>query len=213
MATQQAELPTEQTGLIAEQTEFITEHTELMEKLNCLEFETSQLNRAYELWSSYVEQGTAPDWMAAAIRITYNALIFSTEQTELIEELNCLGFETSQLNQAYQLWRSSVEHGTAPDWMAAAIRITYDALTKFHLDTVLAILPDVSRAHSARQLAQLEDDACEISGILEEESTTTEPASELLPSELLPPEIVPPGSLPTTEPDWAEPEMPLAISS
>lgn len=65
----------------------------------------------------------------------------TTEQTELIEKLNCLEFETSQLNHAYQLWRSDVEHGTAPEWMAEAIRITYDALITFFLDTasVLAL--------------------------------------------------------------------------
>jgi hypothetical protein len=211
------------------------EQTELTEKLNCLEFETSQLNQAYQLWRSNVERGTAPDWMAAAIWITYDALItfcldtvsalaldtshageidwyarsgetapalgrallaedsvtvlclghgqrlqcddaetdppvrlsalvdgslaltpvrqqnqimgvLATEQTELIEKLNCLEFETSQLNHAYQLWRSNVERGTAPDWMAAAIRITYDALITFWLGTVSALALDTSHA-------------------------------------------------------------------
>lgn len=63
----------------------------------------------------------------------------TAEQTELLEKLNCLDFETSQLNHAYQLWRSNVEQGTAPDWMAAAIRITYDALITLCLDTASAL--------------------------------------------------------------------------
>jgi hypothetical protein len=66
----------------------------------------------------------------------------TAEQTELIEKLNCLEFETLQLNHAYQLWRSNVEQGTAPDWMAAAIRITYDALITLCLDTASALVPD-----------------------------------------------------------------------
>jgi hypothetical protein len=61
------------------------------------------------------------------------------EQTELIEKLNCLEFEISQLNHAYQQWRRYVEQGTAPDWMAAAIKITYNALITFYMDTVSAL--------------------------------------------------------------------------
>src|SRR5262245_39572988 len=163
------------------QTELTVEQNELIEKLNCLEFETSQLNHAYQLWRSYVEQGTVPDWMASTrseerrvgktVGLEVSTIIddvtqaFSAkhltqlgtavceisgtsgeesttaepspeslamtdpdwsvqtelvvEENELIEKLNCLEFETSQLNHAYQLWRSHVEQGTAPDWMAA----------------------------------------------------------------------------------------------
>src|SRR5262249_19730487 len=190
MATQQAELTTEHA-------EWITEPTELIEKLNCLEFETSQLNRAYQLWRPYIEQETAPDWMAVAISITYDALIWTTEPTELTEKLNCLEFETSELNRAYQLWRPYVEQETAPDWMAAAISITYSALIKFYLDAALIILPDVPHTFSARNLAQPEAADCEISDILEEEGTTALSSPEL-PS--------------MTEPDWAGPEMLVAIS-
>src|SRR5260370_35282224 len=94
-------------------------------------------------------------------------------QTELIEKLNCLEFETSQLIRAYQLWRSYVEQGKAPDWMAAAIRITYDDLIKFCLGTVSTFPPDVPHAFSARHLAQLE--AGEISGIFRQARTTAHP--------------------------------------
>jgi hypothetical protein len=101
----------------------------------------------------------------------------TTEQAELIEKLNCLEFETSQLNRAYQLWRSYVEQGTAPDWMATAIRVTYDGLIAFCLD-ISTILADVPDALSARHLALLGAAPCEVSG---EESTTAEPSPELLP--------------------------------
>src|SRR5215469_7260439 len=79
----------------------------------------------------------------------------TAEQIELIEKLNCLEFETSQLNRAYQLWRSYVEQRSAPDWMAAAIRITYDSLIAFCLE-VSTILADVPHGFSAKPLAQLE---------------------------------------------------------
>src|SRR5215831_1311997 len=118
-------------------------------------------------------------------------------QTELIEKLTCLEFETSQLNRAYQLWRPYVEQEAAPDWMAAAVRITFDALIKFYLDVASTILPDVPHMLSAQNVAQFESAACEISDFCEEESTTAEPSPELLPM---------------TEPDWPWPEMPLAIS-
>src|SRR5260370_13231006 len=101
----------------------------------------------------------------------------TTAQTELIEKLNCLEFETSQLIRAYQLWRSYVEQGKAPDWMAAAIRITYDDLIKFCLGTVSTFPADVPHAFSARHLAQLE--AGEISGILRSEEHTSELQSHL----------------------------------
>jgi hypothetical protein len=256
MPTEQIDLTTEQSEMTAAQTELITEQTGLLEKLNCLEFETSQLTQAFQLWRSYVEQGTVPDWMAAATRTTYDALItfylevstiladvphaFSTkyparlesapreisgilgqerttaqlppesspmepdcseqieltaEQTELIEKLDCLEFESSQLSRAYQLWTSYVEQGTAPDWMAVAIWVTYDALIKFCLE-VSTILADGPHAFSVRRLARLEAVRCETSGIFGEEGTTPEPPPELLP---------------TTQPDWSAPEMPVAL--
>src|SRR5262252_8246764 len=68
-------MPTEQIDLITAQTELITGQTELIDKLNCLEFESAQLNRAYQLWRSFVEQGRAPDWMVAATSVSYDALI------------------------------------------------------------------------------------------------------------------------------------------
>src|SRR5262245_5102963 len=116
--------------------------------------------------------------------------VLTTEQTELIEKLNCLEFETSQLNRAYQLWKSCVEHGKTPDWMNAAIRITYNDMIRSCLDTVLTIPADVPKAFSAEQLAQLEAAARQISGILGGQSTTTEQPPELLPM---------------TEPDWSGP--------
>jgi hypothetical protein len=113
----------------------------------------------------------------------------TTEQTELIEKLNCLEFETSQLNRAYQLWKSYVEHGKTPDWMTAAIRITYDDLIRSCLDT-LTNPADAPKAFSAEQLAQLEAAARQISGILGGQSTTAEQPPELLPM---------------TEPEWPGP--------
>src|SRR5215472_10518559 len=96
----------------------------------------------------------------------------TTEQTELLEKLNCLEFETSQLNRAYQRWRSCVEPGSAPDWMAAAIRITYDALIMFCME-VSSILAGVPHSFSGRHLSQLDAAAaCEISGAVGGESTT-----------------------------------------
>src|SRR5215472_11215897 len=68
-------MPTEQIELTTAQSELITGRTELIDKLNCLEYESAQLNRAYQLWRSYVEQGRAPDWMVAATRVSYDALI------------------------------------------------------------------------------------------------------------------------------------------
>jgi len=121
----------------------------------------------------------------------------TTEQSELIEKLNCLEFETSQLNRAYQLWKSYVENGKTPDWMTAAIRITYNDMIKSCLDTVLTIPADVPKAFSSEQLAQLEAAARQISGILGGQGTTTEP---------------PPEFLPMAEPEWSGPEMPVAIS-
>src|SRR5215471_5196029 len=249
-------MATAQTELTTAHTELTTEDTELIEKLTCLEYEASQLTRAYQLWRSCVEQGSSPDWMGPVVRITYDALIkfyleisiiqadganefsarhvdqleaadreipgiwreesttsesspevlpmaeaeqselteLTTEQAELIEKLNCLEFAISQLNRAYQLWRSYVEQGTTPDWMAVAIRITYDALIKFYLE-VSTIPADVPRASSNGTVAHLEA-AFEIPGILEEETTTVETSPELLP---------------ITEPDWSGPELP-AIS-
>jgi len=118
----------------------------------------------------------------------------TTEQTELIEKLNCLEFETSQLNRAYQLWKSYVEHGKTPDWMTAAIRITYDDLIRSCLDT-LTNPADAPKAFSAEQLAQLEAAARQISGILGGQSTTAEQPPELLPM---------------TEPEWPGPPPQLA---
>src|SRR5262249_31080353 len=204
-----------------EQIELTLEQNELIEKLNCLEFETSQLNHAYQLWRSYVEQGTVPDWMASGIGVTYDALItlclevstiladvphafsakhlaqlgaafceisgtsgeesttaepspeslamtdpdwsvqteLTVEQNELIEKLNCLEFETSQLNHAYQLWRSHVEQGTAPDWMAATISITYDVLITFCLNTAAALALNTSHADETECYARSSETA------------------------------------------------------
>jgi hypothetical protein len=108
----------------------------------------------------------------------------TTEQTELLEKLNCLEFETSQLNRAYQLWKTYVEKGTAPEWMVSAIKISYNTLIMFCLDT-------------AKHLAKLEAAASEISGILGDEGTSLGTSKEYLPMR---------------EPDWSGPEMPVAIS-
>src|SRR5215472_3974172 len=102
----------------------------------------------------------------------------TTEQTELLEKLTCLEFETGQLNRAYQLWRSYVEKGTTPDWMAAAIRISYDTLMTFCVDTVSTFPTDVPHEFSAKHLSQLGPPACEVSGISGEEGTAT-PHAEL----------------------------------
>jgi hypothetical protein len=114
----------------------------------------------------------------------------TTEQTELLEKLNCLEFETGQLNRAYQLWRPYIEQGTAPEWMAAAIKITYDALIMFCLE-LSTILAGVPPAFSARPLPRLENGAAR--------GFRAEPPPELLP--LLPP-----------EPDWSAPEMSAAMA-
>jgi hypothetical protein len=253
-------MPTEQIELTTEQTESTTAQTDLIEKLTCLEFEAAQLNRAYQLWSSLVEQGKAPDWMAAATRITYDGLIafylevsailadvpqafsasplaqlwgpraepspellpmtqpdcsgqteLTTEQTELIEKLNCLEFETSQLNRAYELWRPYVEQGTVPDWMAAAIRISYDALITFCLE-VSTILAEGPRVFSATRLARLKAAPCEISGIGGEEGTTAYPKLLNNGAARGPRAEPSPELLLMTEPDWSRPEMPAAIS-
>jgi len=224
-------MPTEQIELTTGQTELIAGRTELIDKLNCLEYESAQLNRAYQLWRSCVEQGTAPDWMVAATRVTYDALInfylqvsailsdgphafsarslaqfaaprdisgivreestaeewspgssgsteLTTEQIELIEKLNCLEYESAQLNRAYQLWTSYVEQGKAPDWMVGVISISYDALITFCLE-VSTILADGPQAFSANHSVQL----------------AAQPSPRLLPMR---------------EPDWSEPppEMP-----
>ena len=228
-------MPTEQIELTTAQTESIRGQTELLDKLNCLEYESAQLNRAYQLWRSFVEQGRAPDWMVAATRVTYDALItfylqvsailtdgphafsvrslaqlaappdisnilreestaaewsqgwsgpteLTTEQIELIEKLNCLEYQSAQLNRAYQLWTSYVEQGMAPDWMVAAISFTYDALITFCLE-VSTILADGPQALSARRLVRLGG---------------AQPSPKLLPM---------------SEPDWSgpPPELPAAI--
>ena len=131
------------------------------------------------------------------IQLTTDQTDLTAAQTELVEKLNCLEYETAQLNRAYQLWRSYVEQGRAPDWMAAAIRVTYDALIAVCLD-ISTILTEAPDGFSGRRLAQLEAAACEISGSWEEESATAAPSPELLP-------------MMETEPDGSEPEMPVDI--
>jgi hypothetical protein len=106
------------------------------------------------------------------------------EQAELIEKLNCLEFETSKLNRAYQLWSSYVEQGTVPDWMAAAITITHHSLMTFCLE-VSSILADGPHVFAARRLARL----------------LAAPSPEFLPL------------LPAPQPDWSQPEMPAVIPS
>jgi Cohesin domain len=205
-------------------TEQTTEQTELIEKLNCLEFETSQLNHAYQLWRSNVEQGTAPDWMAAAIRITYDALI-----AFCLDTASALALDTSRADEIGCYARNgeiapSLRHALPAEDNTTALclrhgqRLQRDgaetdppgSLTAL-IDGSLALTPvrqqsrivgvltlaDIPHAFSARYLAQLEAAACEISSILVEESTTAEPYPELLP---------------ITEPDWSGPHMPVAIS-
>lgn len=201
-----------------------TEQTELIEKLNCLEFETSQLSHAYQLWRSYVEQGTAPDWMAAAIRITYDALIrfcldavsALAQDTSHADEIECdarSGETAPPLGHALlaedSMTAVCLHHGqrlqcndpeTDPPVRLTALvdrsRVLTTVRQQNRIVGMLA-LADVPRAFSARHLAQLEAAACEISGILVEESTTEKPSPELLPM---------------TESDWSGPEMPVAIS-
>src|SRR5262249_19352528 len=95
-----------------EQTELTTAQTELIEKLNCLEFETTQLNRAYQLWKSYVEQGRVPDWMTAAIRITYDDLIRSGVDTDAISEQPAIQQGQQEEEKLRQLWAKALVYGT-----------------------------------------------------------------------------------------------------
>jgi hypothetical protein len=201
-----------------------TEQTELIEKLNCLEFETSQLSHAYQLWRSYVEQGKAPEWMAAAIRVTYDALIafcldtVSTQElnTSHADEIECdaprgetdppldgalLGEDgTTTLCLHHGQGLECDDQETDPPVRLTTLvdrsRVLTPVRQQNRIVGMLA-LADVPRAFSARPLAQLEASDYEISDILEEESTTTGPSPELLT---------------VTELDWSVPEMPVAIS-
>src|SRR5262249_20190743 len=206
------------------QTAVPNEQTELIEKLNCLEFETSNLNHAYQLWRSDVEQGTAPDWMAAAISTTYDVLITfclntaaalaldtrHADETECYagsgepapplgsallseDEMTALCLDDSQLLQCD-------DAETDPRVPSTALVDGSLALTPVRQQNqIVSALPfaDVPRPFSARSPAQLEAAACEISGILGEESTTAEPSPELLPM---------------TESDWSGSQLPVAIS-
>jgi hypothetical protein len=200
------------------------EQTELIEKLNCLEFETSQLNHAYQLWRSNVEQGTAPDWMAAAIRITYHAMT-----TVGLDTVSALALDRSHAGEMEWYARSGQ---TAPalgralpaEDVLSALCLRHsqplpcepaetDSGARFMapVDGSLALTPvrqqnrivgvlttaNVPHEFSTNHLAQLEAAACEISGSLGEEGTSAEPYPELLP---------------TMEPDWSTPQVPAAIS-
>jgi hypothetical protein len=200
-----------------------TEQTELIEKLNCLEFETSQLSHAYQQWRSYVEQGTAPPWMAAAIRITHDALMtFCLDSvsapalgTSPVDEIECyaLSGETAPalgpalpaedsittlcLHEGQRSQRDDPE--IDPRVRTTALLNGSRVLTPVRQNRIVGMLAlaDVPLAFSPRQL-ELEAAAGEIPGILVEERATAEPSPELLPM---------------TESDWSESMMPVAISS
>src|SRR5215472_7771889 len=190
------------------------EQDELMEKLNSLEFETSQLAHAYQRWRSQVEQGTAPEWMVAAIRVTYDTLIrFSAtlalegghaeeiERNALNGEIAPLGRplltedNSAQYLQDVQLDANDAETDGRVPPLVDRPRVLTPGRPQNRIVGMLA-LADVPNGYS-RPVTQLEADAYEISGILEEESTTLEASSELL----------------AMESDWPESEMPVdAIS-
>lgn len=206
------------------------EQNELIEKLNCLEFETSQLNQAYQRWRSDVEQGKAPDWMAAAIRITYDALIALC--------LEMVSPAALDRNRADEIERDAGSGETAPAGGALLPKDSVTGLSLRHgqslpcddaendrpvrltsmVEGSLALTParqqnrivgmlalaDAPPAFSARRQVQLEADSCEIPCVMEAERAAAEPLPELLTL----PEL-----LPATEPDWCEPEMPVTISS
>jgi hypothetical protein len=196
--------------------------TALIEQLNCLEFETSQLNHAYQLWRSNVEQGTAPEWMAAAITVSYDALM-----TFCLNAVSALALDTGHADEieysphngeaapgpepslpaedglsslfiSRSEWLQCDDAETDPQVRWTAVVDGSLALTPQNRIVGVLALTDVPHAFSARHLAQLEA-ASQISDILGEESTTVlraEPDSELLPM---------------TEPDWSGSSMPATI--
>ena len=211
-----------------EQTELTTEQTELIEKLNCLEFETSQLNRAYQLWRSYIEQGKTSDWMTAAIRITYDDLIRSCLDTVLtipadvphtlsathLAQLEAAAREISGMleeERLRQLWaRALVYDATAepspellpmtePDWSGPEMPVAISS-------------PSTSDAISEQPAIQQGQEKCncrECARAREEEAGAE--ISAILGEESTTAE---PSSelLPMTEPDWSGPETSVAIS-
>jgi hypothetical protein len=201
-----------------------TEQTELIEKLVCLEFETAQLNQAYQQWRSCIEQGTAPDWMAAAIRVTYAALITCcldtvstlspdashgdeierdgrSDETALPPKTALVAEDSMTalcLHQGQRLQCDDAE--TDPPVRVTALvegSLVLTPLRQQNRIVGMLALADVPHASSTTHLAQLEAAVCEIPGFLGEESTTAEPSLQLLPM---------------TEPDWSGPEIPVAIS-
>ena len=197
------------------------EQIELMEKLNCLEFETAQLNHAYQLWKSDVEQGTAPDWMIAAIRATYDALItFCLDTASALaasqgnEDESVSGDDTTfplrrALPAGDSITASRSRHSRQlryddadpdPGTRSTALVDGSLALNPLRQSRIMGMLTlaEVPRVFSANQLAQLESAACEISGVLGEETSTAEPYPELLP---------------VTRPAWSRPELSVIISA
>jgi len=201
-----------------------TEQTDLIEKLDCLEFEASQLSHAYQQWRSHVEQGNAPDWMAAAIRITYDALItffLHAASAEALDSSRAGEIESSagggetvlQLRRALpaedNMTTLCLHHGqglqcddaeTEPSVCVTPVvdgsRMLTPVRPQNRIVGMLA-LATAPRAFSPTHLAQLEVATCEIPGIWGEESEDAAPASELLPM---------------TESDCFEPEMPVIIA-
>lgn len=206
------------------------EQNELIEKLNCLEFETSQLNQAYQRWRSDVEQGKAPDWMAAAIRITYDALIalclemVSTAalNTNRADEIECDAGSGETAPAGGTLAEDSVtglslRHGQSlpcddaesdpPLRMTSMVEGSLALTPMRQQNRVVGMLAlaDVPPAFSTRRQVQLKAASCEISYVVGEENSAAEPLPGLSTTR---PEL-----LPATEPDWCEREMPVAIAS
>src|SRR5215831_17498971 len=193
-----------------------TEQTDLIEKLDCLEFETSQLSHAYHQWKSQVEQGTAPDWMVAAIRVTYDALItvfLHAASAEVEEpsrageiESSAGGGETSPPpgdalpredsmvalclhdGQSSQCDDTETEAAVCLTRVVDGSRVLTPVKQQNRIVGMLA-LAAVPRAFSPSQLAQLEVAACEIPGVLVEESKDSEPFPEMTESDYFAPEM------------------------
>src|SRR5262249_40581614 len=172
---------------------------ELIEKLNCLEFESARLNRAYQLWRSYVEEGTAADWMVAVITVTYDALITF-----------CLEVSTILADDPHTFSARDVGQLEAADCEIPAILEEESMIAEPEMPAAISsasngeairepvIQPgqqdeeaDAEQVFSARLLFQLKSAA-----FLEEESTIAEPSSELMPA--MEPEMPATSSAPST---------------
>jgi hypothetical protein len=176
-----------------EQTELTREQTELIEKLNCLEFETSQLNRAYQLWRSYIEQGKTSDWMSAAIRITYDDLIEAVSEQPAIQQ----GQQEEETLR--QLWAKALVYDASKEPSPELLAMTEPDSSGPEMPVAISP-PSTSDAISeqpANQQGQQEEETLrQLWAKALVYDTTAQPSGELSPM---------------TEPDWSGPEMPVAI--